>query len=101
MHLVGLYTYCKMMHGAYNVRLSKLVVKGVGYFRIAAFCCKTTVKARKMAGIFSGKPCNVAFSYFVQCDETCGTQGTVSLLHRAGSGTANNLLLYNVTVQSF
>ena len=21
-HLVGLYTYCKMMHGAYNVKLS-------------------------------------------------------------------------------
>ena len=23
-HLVGLYTYCKMMHGAYNVKLTEL-----------------------------------------------------------------------------
>jgi hypothetical protein len=24
-HLVGLYTYCRMMHGAYNVKLMKIV----------------------------------------------------------------------------
>jgi hypothetical protein len=26
-HIVGLYTYCKMMHGAYNVKLKYKVLK--------------------------------------------------------------------------
>ena len=26
MHLVGLYTYCKMMHGAYNVKLMHVLI---------------------------------------------------------------------------
>ena len=27
MHLVGLYTYCKMMHGAYNVKFHSIILK--------------------------------------------------------------------------
>ena len=36
MHLVGLYTYCKMMHGAYNV---KLIIKFISYAFVLNFNC--------------------------------------------------------------
>ena len=28
-HLVGLYTYCKMMHGAYNIKVYTVVVTSI------------------------------------------------------------------------
>ena len=35
MHLVGLYTYCKTMHGAYNIKLIKLGVKEIDWMVVA------------------------------------------------------------------
>ena len=41
MHLVGLYTYCKVMHGTYNVKLntssSIIIYLGISVYSVCAF----------------------------------------------------------------
>ena len=45
MHLVGLYTYFKMMHGAYNVKLSMTVRKDTAGMSPGLARTKGTVKS--------------------------------------------------------
>ena len=59
MHLFGLYTYCKMMHGAYNVKMIQHVVINIEAYEFykmhaklypTSFLLSVTVHAEEVVG---------------------------------------------------